>query len=107
MARRLLNQGVDQVVAILRGMEKFSVAKKESLHCAVAEIEEVRATINADLTEQIGDANVPTRLASGSSVVRLKRGGETPTTCISTSRTARKSVRSKDCRRVSALSRTP
>jgi hypothetical protein len=55
MARRLLNQGVDQVVAILRGMEKFSVAKKEALHCAVAEIEEVRATINADLTEQIGD----------------------------------------------------
>jgi hypothetical protein len=51
----LLNQGVDQVVAILRGMEKFPFAKKESLHSAVAEIEEVRATMNADFTEQLGD----------------------------------------------------
>jgi len=51
----LLNQGVDHVVAILRGMEKFPFADKESLHSAVAEIEEVRAGMNADFIEELGD----------------------------------------------------
>jgi hypothetical protein len=51
----LLNQGVDHVVAILRGMEKFPFADKESMQSAVAEIEEVRASMNADFTEQLGD----------------------------------------------------
>ena len=51
----LLNHGVDHVVAILRGMEKFSIADKESMQSALAEIEEVRASINADFTEQLGD----------------------------------------------------
>ena len=51
----LLNQGVDHVIAILRGMEKLSFADKESLHSAQAEIEEVRASMNADFTEQLGD----------------------------------------------------
>ena len=46
----LLNQGVDHVVAILRGMEKFSFADKESLQLAQAEIEEVRADMNADFS---------------------------------------------------------
>jgi len=52
----LLNQGVDHVVAILRGMEKFPFADKESLHSAVAEIEEVRADMNADFTEHLADS---------------------------------------------------
>jgi hypothetical protein len=51
----LLNQSVDQVVAILRGMEKFPFSDKESLESAQAEIEEVRASMNADFTEQLGD----------------------------------------------------
>jgi hypothetical protein len=51
----LLNQSVDQVVAILHGMEKFPFADKESLESAQAEIEEVRASMNADFTEQLGD----------------------------------------------------
>jgi hypothetical protein len=51
----LLNQGVDHVVAILRGMEKFPFANKESLYSAQTEIEEVRASMNADFTEQLGD----------------------------------------------------
>jgi hypothetical protein len=51
----LLNQSVDQVVAILRGMQKFPFADKESLKSAQAEIEEVRASMNADFTEQLGD----------------------------------------------------
>ena len=38
----LWNQGVDQVVAILRGMEKLSCADRESLQSAQVEIEEVR-----------------------------------------------------------------
>ena len=49
----LWNQGVDQVVAILRGMEKLSCADKESLQSAQVEIEEVRASMNADFTEQL------------------------------------------------------
>jgi hypothetical protein len=51
----LLNQGVDHVVAILRGMEKFPFARKDSLQSAVAEIEEVRAGMNADFIEELGD----------------------------------------------------
>jgi len=51
----LLNQSVDQVVAILHDMEKFPFADKESLESAQAEIEEVRASMNADFTEQLGD----------------------------------------------------
>jgi hypothetical protein len=51
----LWNQGVDHVVAILRGMEKFSFTDKESLQSAVVEIEEVRADMNADFTEHLAD----------------------------------------------------
>jgi len=51
----LLNQGFDHVVAILRDMEKFPIADKESMQSAMAEIEEVRASMNADFTEQLGD----------------------------------------------------
>jgi hypothetical protein len=52
----LLNQGVDHVVAILRGMEKFPFSDKESLRCAQAEIEEVRADMNADFAEHLLDS---------------------------------------------------
>jgi hypothetical protein len=52
----LLNEGVDHVVAILRGMEKFSFADKESLHCAVAELEEVRCDMNANFAEHLIDS---------------------------------------------------
>jgi len=51
----MLNQGFDHVVALLRGMEKFSIADKEAMQSALAEIEEVRAGMNADFTEQLGD----------------------------------------------------
>jgi hypothetical protein len=51
----LLNQGFDQVVALLRDMEKFSIADKESMQSALAEIEEVRSGVNADFVEQLGD----------------------------------------------------
>jgi len=52
----LLNQSVDHVVAILHGMEKFPFADKESLRCAQAEIEEVRADMNADFAEHLLDS---------------------------------------------------
>ena len=52
----LLNQSVDHVVAILRGMEKFSFAEKESLRSAQVEIEEVRADMNADFVEHLADS---------------------------------------------------
>ncbi len=42
----LWNQGVDQPVALLRGMEK------SALQCAQAGIEEVRADVNADFLEE-------------------------------------------------------
>jgi hypothetical protein len=42
---------VDHVIALLFGMEKFSFADKESVRCAIVEIEEVRCDINADFTE--------------------------------------------------------
>ena len=52
----LVNQGVDHVVALLRGMEKFPFADKESLQSAVVEIEEVRADMNADFAEHLADS---------------------------------------------------
>ncbi len=52
----LLNQGVDHVVALLRSMEKFPFADKESVESAVAEIEEVRCDMNADFAEHLADS---------------------------------------------------
>jgi hypothetical protein len=51
----LWNQGVDQVVATLRGMEKLSCVDKHSLQFAQVEIEEVRADVNADFVEELVD----------------------------------------------------
>ncbi|HTV59707.1 MAG TPA: hypothetical protein VMJ93_12620 [Verrucomicrobiae bacterium] len=51
----LLNQGVDYIVATLRGMEKLPFAHKDNLQCAQARIEEVRADVNADFVEELGD----------------------------------------------------
>jgi len=51
----LLNQGVDHVVAVLRNMEKFPFAHKDDLQWAQAKIEEVRADVNADFVEELGD----------------------------------------------------
>ena len=48
----LWNQGVDQLVALLRRMEKLPFARKSALQCAQAGIEEVRADVNADFLEE-------------------------------------------------------
>jgi hypothetical protein len=52
----LLNEGIDQVIALLQGMENLPFAEKESLECAVVEIEEVRCDVNADFTEKLADS---------------------------------------------------
>jgi len=52
----LLNEGVDHVIALLRGMETLPLAEKESLQIAVVEIEEVRCDVNADFTERLADS---------------------------------------------------
>lgn len=52
----LLNQAVDHVVALLRGMEKLPFADKESVQSAVAEVEEVRCDMNADFVEHLADS---------------------------------------------------
>jgi hypothetical protein len=51
----LLNQGFDHVVALLRSMEKFLIADRESMQSSLVEIEEVRAGVNANFVEQLGD----------------------------------------------------
>lgn len=51
----LLNQGFDHVVALLRGMQKFSIVDQELMQSTLAEIEEVRAGVNADFVEPLGD----------------------------------------------------
>jgi hypothetical protein len=48
----LWNQGVDQLVALLRSMEKLPFANKRALQIAQAGIEEVRADVNADFLEE-------------------------------------------------------
>ena len=52
----LWNEGVDHIIALLRGMETLHFAEKESLQSAVVEIEEVRCDVNADFTEKLGDS---------------------------------------------------
>jgi hypothetical protein len=51
----LLNEGMDHVITLLREMEKLPFADKESVQCAVVEIEEVRCDMNADFTEKLAD----------------------------------------------------
>ena len=51
----LWNQGVDQLVATLRGMEKLPLADKESLQVAQLTVEEVRADVNADFVEEMAE----------------------------------------------------
>jgi hypothetical protein len=52
----LLNQGVDHLVALLRGMSKFRIADKESVQSAVTEIEEVRCDVNTGFAEHLADS---------------------------------------------------
>jgi hypothetical protein len=52
----LLNQGVDHVVALLRRMEKFVFADKESLQSGQVEIDGVRCNVNADFVEHLVDS---------------------------------------------------
>jgi len=51
----LWNHSVDQLVAVLRGLEKLPFADKRGLQCTQAEIEELRAGVNADFAEEIGE----------------------------------------------------
>src|SRR3974390_1356511 len=52
----LLNEGIDHVVRLLRNMRKFPFADKDSMQCAIVEIEEVRCDMNADFTEKLADS---------------------------------------------------
>lgn len=52
----LLNERIDHLVALLRDMGKFPFADKDSVQCAVVEIEEVRCDMNADFTEKLADS---------------------------------------------------
>ena len=51
----LWNEGVDQLIATLRSLERFFFADKHSLQCTQAEIEEIRAGVNADFVEAISE----------------------------------------------------
>jgi hypothetical protein len=51
----LWNQGVDQLLATLQHLEKLPYADKRALQCTQAEIEELRAGVNADFVEEIGE----------------------------------------------------
>jgi len=52
----LLNEGMDHLIALLREMEKLPFADKDSMQCAIVEIEEVRCDMNADLTEHLANS---------------------------------------------------
>ena len=52
----LLNRSMDATIATLRGMQRFPFVDKDSVQCAIAEIEEVRADVNADITEHLADS---------------------------------------------------
>jgi len=52
----LLNESMDHIISLLREMEKLPLADKESVQCAVVEIDEVRCDMNADFTEKLADS---------------------------------------------------
>jgi len=52
----LLNEGMDRLIALLREMEKLPFADRDSMQCAIVEIEEVRCDMNADFTEHLADS---------------------------------------------------
>jgi len=52
----LLNEGVDHVITLLQSMGKFPFADKESVQCAIVEIEGVRCDMNAVITEHLADS---------------------------------------------------
>jgi hypothetical protein len=52
----LLNEGMNRLIALLLEMEKLPLADKESVRCAVVEIEEVRCGMNAEFTEKLADS---------------------------------------------------
>ena len=52
----LLNEGIDHLVALLRGMGNFPFVDKDSMQSAIVEIEEVRCEMNADFTEHLADS---------------------------------------------------
>jgi hypothetical protein len=52
----LLNEGVDHVIALMRSMENFPFADKDSVQSAIVEIEEVRCDMNADFAEHLVDS---------------------------------------------------
>jgi len=52
----LLNEGIDHVITLLREVEKLPLADKESIECAVVEVEQVRCGMNADFTEHLADS---------------------------------------------------
>ena len=51
----LLNRNVEHVIEVLRSMEKLPSADKESIRCAIVEIDEVRCAMNADFIERQAD----------------------------------------------------
>jgi hypothetical protein len=65
----LFNQCVDQLVALLRWMTNLSSADKDSMDCAIFEVEEVRCDLNADFTEQLADSE---RFDAGHFAQRLR-----------------------------------
>jgi hypothetical protein len=51
----LLNESMDRLHTLLREMGKFAFVDKESVQCAILEIEEVRCDMNADFMEHLAD----------------------------------------------------
>ena len=102
----LLNQGFDHVVALLRSMVKFSLADKESMRSMLAEIEEVRAGVNADFVEHLADRERFDEGRFWKQRRAIEKKWQDPDAFISMCRVARKNAIGRGCRRVSVLSRT-
>jgi hypothetical protein len=52
----LLNEGVDHLITLLQSIGKFPFADRESVQCAIVEIEGVRCDMNAVITEYLADS---------------------------------------------------
>lgn len=101
----LWNHRVDELVALLRSMEKLPFARESALQCGQAGLEEVRADVNADFLEERAEYELDDAGHFWRQRAPYEKEREDPDDVyISTFCTARQNARNRACRHASASS---
>jgi len=100
----LWNHSVDQLVAVLRGLEKLPFADKRGLQCTQAKSKNFVPASTLISRRRSANVNAATRADSGNNGAPTRRRWKILTTSTLKWKNKRNSGASKDCRRVSASS---